>query len=162
MANSSSGPGATKAILTAGFVAGTLDITAAMTQFYIKTGKDPVIVLKYVASGVLGKTAMTGGLVEAICGLLFHYLIAFIFTLFFFWIYPKIKIMAANKWITGIVYGLFVWVVMNRVVVPLSRVTQPPFKLSAAIQAALILVFMIGLPITLIIGKYYTSIKDRN
>ncbi|MEO8172107.1 MAG: hypothetical protein ABI581_03455 [Sediminibacterium sp.] len=148
-------PGAKKTILTAWLVAGTLDILAAFTQFYIKTGKNPAIVLKYVARGVFGQDAMQGGVGMMAWGLLFHYLIALGCTLAFFFLYPNVKIMRANKWATAFVFGLLTWVITTRVIVPLSRITQGPFNLSSAIQAMLILVFMIGIPLTLIIGKYY-------
>lgn len=71
-------------IIKAGLLAGTLDISAACVQYYMKTGKNPDYVLKYVASGAFGKDAFTGGIVMSMAGLLFHYLIAFSFTLFFF------------------------------------------------------------------------------
>ena len=52
---------AASAIVLTGFIAGTLDITAACIQYYIRTGKGPANVLRYVASGVFGKEAFTGG-----------------------------------------------------------------------------------------------------
>jgi hypothetical protein len=148
-------PGAKKTILTAWLVAGTLDILAALTQFYIKTGKDPAIVLKYIARGIFGADAMKGGTGMMIWGLVFHYLIALGCTIAFFFLYPNVKIMRANKWLTAFVFGILSWVVTTRVIVPLSRITQAPFNLSAALQAMAILVVMIGLPLTFIIGKYY-------
>jgi hypothetical protein len=140
-------PGAKKAIVTAWLVAGTLDILAALTQFYIKTGKSPAIVLKYIARGVFGPEAMQGGVGMMIWGLVFHYLIALGCTIAFFFLYPNVKIMRANKWVTAFVFGILTWVVTTRVIVPLSRITQGPFNLSAAIQAMLILVVMIGVPL---------------
>ena len=47
--------------IKAGLLVGTLDITAACLQFYIKTGKGPEPVFRYIASGILGKDAFTGG-----------------------------------------------------------------------------------------------------
>jgi hypothetical protein len=150
-----SNPNAQRAILTAGLVAGTLDILAACTQFYIGTGKNPMIVLKYVASGVFGATAMTGGTAVAVWGLVFHYMIAFGLTFFFFLAYPRLSIMRKNKWVTAVAYGLFAWCVTNLIIVPLSKVTRGPFHPDKALIAAAILICMIGIPITLIIGNYY-------
>src|SRR5688500_17155151 len=67
-----------RTILFSGLLVGSLDITAALVQFYIKTGKDPLIVLKYIASAVFGKDAYAGGNKMAIYGLLFHFIIAFL------------------------------------------------------------------------------------
>ena len=152
--------GALGAILLAGFTAGTLDILSACTQYYLSSGKNPVMVLNYVASGFFGKeTAYANGPVMPIAGLLFHYLIAFSFTLFFFWLYPKWKALAWNKFVTAFGYGLFVWAVMNLLVVPMSLTPKKPFDISRAIIAATILICMIGLPVTLIIGNYYAKKK---
>lgn len=154
-------PGAKRAIITAGLIAGSLDIISACVQFYLKTGKNPVRVLKFVASGVFGKDALAEGTMYAAWGLLFHYLIAFSFTLFFFWIYPRWKVLSFNKYLTAVGYGLFVWLIMNRVVVPLSQTPKTPFQLTQAMIAATILICMIGLPLSLIIGKYYSE-KQNN
>jgi hypothetical protein len=148
-----------RSILFAGLLAGVLDIIAACVQFYMKTGKGPGPVLRYIASGVFGKKASTGGMPMAAWGLFFHFVIAFLFTMIFFWIYPKIKFLSRNLIMTGLVYGLLVWVIMNQVVVPLSSAQQGPFVLKQAIKSALIIMFCVGLPIALIIGKYYSKNK---
>ncbi|MES2329221.1 MAG: hypothetical protein V4539_06420 [Bacteroidota bacterium] len=154
-------PGAKKAILTAWLVAGTLDILAACTQFYFKTDKSPTIVLKYVASGAFGPEAMQGGIGMMIWGLVFHYLIALGCVMAFFFLYPNVKIMRANKWITAIVFALLAWVVTTRLIVPLSRIKPAPFNFSNAWKAMAILVLMIGIPITFIVGKYYDNNEKK-
>ena len=149
-------------IIKAGFLVGTLDIIAACTQFYIKTGKNPEIVLKYIASALFGKEAMSSGIKMSVVGLLLHYTIAFIFTVFFFWIYPKLKFLSPsdqviraglNIFLTAVLYCLFVWTIMNEVVVPLSKITARPFSWPGAAQAAAILIVCIGLPLSLIASK---------
>lgn len=148
-------PNAPGVILTAGLVAGTLDILCAFTHFYINTGKNPLIILKYIASGVFGPTARSGGTGAMIWGLVFHYMIAFGATLFFFWIYPRLKFISANRWVTAIVYGLFIWAVTNLVIVPLSLIHKFPSNFTQSVIAAMILIVAIGLPLSFIIGKYY-------
>ena len=151
-------PNALQTILLAGFVAGSLDILTACTQYYINTGKNPVRVLNYVASGVFGReTAYAPGVVMPLLGLLFHYIIAFLFTIFFFWLYPKWKALAWNKFVTAFVYGLFVWAVMNLLIVPMSQTPKGPFNISKASIAAVILICMIGLPVTFIVSNYYSK-----
>jgi len=153
---------ASKTILLAGFIAGSLDIITACTQYYITTGKNPVRVLNYVASGVFGKeTAYAPGVGMPILGLLFHYIIAFSFTIFFFWLYPKWKALAWNKFLTAFCYGLFVWAVMNLLVVRLSQTPKGPFDISKAGIAAAILICMIGLPVTFIVSNYYSKKEKK-
>jgi hypothetical protein len=150
-------------ILRAGLVAGTLDITAACTQYYINTGKGSGNVLRYVASGVFGKKAFTGGVPMAAWGLFFHYIIAFGLAIFFFWLFPKVKLLSKNIIVTGLLYGIFAWVVTVLIIVPLSNTPPPPpFDMRKAAIAILILMFCIGLPIALIISRYFSKNRIAN
>ncbi|NJN34942.1 MAG: hypothetical protein HC817_12500 [Saprospiraceae bacterium] len=65
-----------KIILKTALIAGSLDITAACLQAYLKTGATPDRILAYIASGVFGKKAFSGGFPMQIAGLLFHFIIA--------------------------------------------------------------------------------------
>ncbi|HZI01653.1 MAG TPA: hypothetical protein VEX63_10925 [Flavisolibacter sp.] len=143
-------------ILKAGLLVGTLDILAAFLYFFIQTGNDKVsIVLKYIASGVFGKSAMSGGVDMIIAGLVFHYIIAFAFTLVFFWLFPKIKIARQHTVLTGILYGAFIWAVMNLVVVPLSGIGSRPFNWENALINLLILIVCMGIPLSLMALAFY-------
>lgn len=152
-------PSARRSILTAWLIAGSLDIITACLFFRIRTGKNPMRVLHFVASGVFDNAALTGGALYAVYGLLLHYLITFLFTVFFFRVYPKLNFFSINKWITAILYGSFVWAVMNLLILPLSHTPKSPIQPGQAIIAALILICMIGLPLSFIIGKYYADRK---
>lgn len=146
----------TNPILTAVLVAGTLDIIGAFTHFYLVRHMNPApVVLKYIASGVFGADAMKGGAGMMAIGLLFHYIIVLGCVLVFYGLYPRVSLMRFNKWITAVVYALLVWVVTNLVIVPLSLVKRGPFNLQHALIAMLILVLMIGIPITFIVGNYF-------
>jgi len=142
-------------ILLSGLLVATLDITAACTDYFIATGKGPEGVLRFVASGVFGKEAFTGSSAMLAWGLLFHYIIAFSFTIFFFWLYPKIKFMSAYPILTAVVYGIFMWVITTRIVMPLSNTPPGTFHFWKAMKAILILVIMIGLPLSFIAKKYF-------
>ncbi len=145
-----------KAVLITTLIAGTLDILSAYVHVYILTHQVSKKMFNYIASGALGpENAMNGGWDVIVLGIFFHYFIAFSFTLFFFLIYNKLKLGKFNKYIVGLIYGLFAWFVMNRLVLPLSRLPQNPFNLKNAIIGALILMFMIGLPISLMAHNYF-------
>ena len=142
------------AIAWAGLLAGTLDILAACGNFSIQTGRDPTIVLKFVASGALGPDALAGGWLTALAGLFFHFVIAFSWTTLFFIVYPKLP---RGNWIVyGLVYGVVVWLLMNLVVLPMTRIQARPFNWNSAITGAIILMLMIGLPISYLARKYHT------
>jgi uncharacterized membrane protein YagU involved in acid resistance len=144
-----------KTIVLAGLLVGSLDIIAAFVNFYSKTGKDPLIVLKYIASAIFGKEAYSGGNIMAVVGLLLHFLIAFIWTAFFFLIYPKFRFLSVNRILTGILCGIFIWFVMSHAVVPMSKASGGAFNLKQAIIDVLILIGAIGLPLSFIAHKYY-------
>ncbi len=150
-------PSPVKAVLLAGFTAGTLDIIAAITSFSIKKGMlsaEPV--LKFIATGIFGRPALKGGGEMVAAGLLFHYIIAFCFTIAYFLLYPHIPFLRKYVVISGLLYGIVVWVIMNRVVLPLSLVPQAPFKwsINTFIQMGILMV-CIGLPVALITHWYY-------
>jgi membrane protease YdiL (CAAX protease family) len=144
-------------ILLSGFLVGTLDITSACINTYIFFGKGPAFVLKFVATSFFGKSAFTGGTNIAVYGLLIHYAIAFTWTIFFFLIYPKISILAKNRVITGIAYGLFVWLVMNLIAVPLTLTPQGHFHFVQTTINIVILMVMIGMPLSFIAYRYYSK-----
>lgn len=145
-----------KRVLLTGLVAGTLDILSAYTKGFIQTGHLSKRMFQFIAGGALGlKNSMAGGIGVILLGVFFHYFIAFSFTLFFFLIYKKMNISSFNKYVSGLVYGVFVWLVMNFVVWPLSMLPHYPFNLQSAIIEALILMVMIGLPISLSANSYY-------
>ena len=144
-----------KTIALSGLLVGSLDISAALIQFYLKTGKDPLIVLKYITSAVAGKEAFSGGNSMAIVGLLLHFFFSFIWTILFFLIYPKLKLQSRNRILTGVLYGIFIWIIMTRVVVPMTMATTSAFNWKQAGIAASILIAAIGLPLSFIAARYY-------
>jgi hypothetical protein len=161
-------------------LAGTLDMSAAIVQVYfmyghgsnLKPGPDntpqPVSFLTYlthggpdricksIASGIFGSEATSGGVLMAAWGLVIHFMIAFLFTAFLFLIYPVIAKAIKNKFIIAILYGLFIWAVMNLIVVPLSISHKLPSIAWKTLIDEGILTCMIGLPVALIAHRYYS------
>lgn len=131
-------------------LAGTLDILAAFIQQYSKTGRNPLPVLTFIASGVFGRKAFEGGGEMLALGLIFHFLIALIFTIILFQAFRRFPALGRYRFITGIVYGVFIWAVMQFIVLPLSN--TPPLKLTLArsIPSILILIACMGLPLALL------------
>ncbi|MEO6719374.1 MAG: hypothetical protein ABIN67_03370 [Ferruginibacter sp.] len=142
-------------ILKATLIAGSLDIIFALTQFYIKTQKSPVLVLRYIASAVFGKSANNDGAVMPAVGLLFHYLVVLGWVTIFFLIYPKIILVIKNSIVAGLLYAIVIWLGMSFVVLPLTLVPSRSLQIQQALIAILILMVAIGLPLGLIMKKYY-------
>jgi uncharacterized membrane protein YagU involved in acid resistance len=110
------------AILLAGLIAGTLDIGAAA----LINGRNPLIILLYISSGLLGKVSFQSGLPAVLLGLVMQWLMSLIIA--------AVYVLASNRfpelkpyWIAGgLAYGVGIFLVMNYVVVPLSEVARLP------------------------------------
>jgi hypothetical protein len=152
-----------KNVLLTGLFVGTTDLVAAYVIQWIKTGKFADKMLHYIAGGVLGlKTSMQGGDGVAFLGLFLHYLIAFLFTLFFFLVLPRLKFLWFNKYLVGMLYGVFVAVVMGQLILPLTPLPMAPFNLSASIVDWLTLGVVLGIPIAYNAYKYYGAERPEN
>jgi hypothetical protein len=139
-------------ILIAWMLAGTLDIATAVLYYVGPSITGATTLLQGIASGVLGVRAFAGGLETAAFGLVLHYLIALIWTLVLFVCLGAFKALTRHLTLTGVVYGIVIWLTMNLIVLPLSKVGHTPIHLRPAITGAIILVFCIGLPIALVVG----------
>ena len=148
-------------VIILGCLVGTLDIASALVDYYIATQKNPVIVFKFIASGMLGQSAFAGGIGIILLGLLLHYAIALLFTGLFLSLYNKLPIMAKNRLITGLLYGIFIGLVMNFIVVPLSFTPNMPYTTFKVIKAIFILICMIGLPLSFFIERFINSEKQN-
>lgn len=157
MANTRSiSPDQKKIFLLAGFLAGTLDIVSAILLHTILSGTfRPVGLLQGIASGAFGKSAFEGGIPMAMVGLLFHYLIAFSWVLAYFLIFPRIPSIRKHRIWSGLLYGVLIWVIMNKVVIPLSEIKPAPFRWDRALMNMIILMVMVGLPASLFAHRYY-------
>jgi hypothetical protein len=144
------------AVLLTALVAGTLDITAAITYYcFIVKALGPQKLLMGIAAGALGNSIFWNQPMTALTGLFFHYLIALGFTASYFTLYGFIPFLGKHKIISGLLFGLLVWVLMNLVVLPLSRVHHYPIRLQAALIGAGILVCCIGIPVAWMTKRYY-------
>lgn len=133
------------AILWGGFVAGTLDIGAAS----LISGYNPIIILKYIACGVLGKGAMAGGLPEAALGMVLQWAMSLVIAAIFVLLVGR-RVAVTRQWpVWGVAYGAVVFFVMNYAVVPLSALQKVPhfsvFSFVANLAAMLLFGWIIAL-----------------
>jgi hypothetical protein len=142
-------------VLVTGLIAGTLDIIAACLSAYIQRGTTPEKLLQFVASGLFGADAFTGGTLMAITGLIMHFMIATSWTLLFYLLYPRLRFLRKNTITAGIIYGAFVWIMMNFVILPITNIPKSSFNLTSAFIGMVILMLMIGMPNSVRAGRYY-------
>ena len=150
-------------ILTSLFVAVT-DLVLAYSMQYAKTGEFADKMLLYMAGGALGlDTSMQGGFWVQLLGLIFHFFIAFSFTLLVFIVFQRLKLQTLNVfWILllGMLYSPFVQCFMQFIVLPLTRLPAPsPITLESAKVGWTIFGVVFGIPIFLSASKYYSEKK---
>ncbi|MDT4966804.1 MAG: hypothetical protein QOJ64_1541 [Acidobacteriota bacterium] len=143
-----------KAILWAGLIAGTLDITGAIVISAFR-GTMPIKVLQSVASGLLGAASYEGGLTTALLGLGLHFVIATGAATVFCFASTIFRFLVRQPIISGVIYGIAVYLFMNFVVLPLSPFPQgAPVPISRRIIGLLVIIFCVGLPISLIVRQF--------
>lgn len=136
-------------VLAGGLVAGTLDIVYACAFWALKLDVPAQRIMQSVAAGLLGKASFAGGAATAALGLVLHYLIALSMS--------GVYYLAARHWPPlwqrplsyGAIYGLVVYIIMNYVIVPLSRAgpgSKDPLWITLTIAVH---VFLIGIPIAI-------------
>lgn len=141
-------------IFLGGLIAGTLDLTAACVYSWLRASVSPIRVFQFIASGVLGTESFTGGAKSAVLGVVLHFLIATVATTIFYFASRAWFFLIEHPIVSGLLYGIPVYAVMNFVVLPLSQVTQRPQPMSSRLINLVILMFCIGLPIALIVRRY--------
>lgn len=147
-----------RAVAFTGLVAGTCDITAAIIINCVLAGKMKITtLLQAIASGVFGKKAFEGGIEMALYGLTFHYLIALIFTILYFLLFPYVTVLRRYRLFSGLLYGFFAWLVMNLLVLPLSNVAPQRLHLGSSITGIAVLMVMLGLPIAFMTAAWYSK-----
>jgi hypothetical protein len=142
------------AILLGGVVAGALDIAYAFTASGLMRGTQPLTVLQAIASGLLGREAFRGGVEAGVLGGALHFFMTTVMAGVFVlaslalpWLRER-----AVQW--GLIYGGGIFLVMNYIVVPLSRAAGriPPVEVYAA--GFVVHMLLVGLPIALIARLY--------
>lgn len=110
------------AIVLAGIAAGTIDIGAAS----LISGYDPLFISRFIAGGVLGKSALSGGLETAALGVALQWAMSMIIAALFVAASRVLPVLREHWLLGGIAYGVPVYFVMEYVVVPLSAWHRSP------------------------------------
>lgn len=138
-----------------GLVAGTLDISENLI-FNAFRHVTPKMVFHYIASGLIdGRSFSLGGASVAL-GVVIHYAIAMTWTVIFYLLSRKLIVLTRHAAISGIIYGGIVYIIMNFLVLPLTRVPHAAkaATLASRISGVLALLFCIGLTIALLVRKF--------
>lgn len=154
-AASSARASALSVILRIGLIAGTVDITDNLIFNHFRS-ITPYMVFQYIASGLIGMKSFELGEASVALGVALHYLIAIGWTVIFYAASRKATILVRRPVVCGLLYGGFVYLFMNWVVLPLSGVphVRSAITLANRINGVLAVVLFIGLTIALLVRKY--------
>lgn len=129
-----------------GVIAGSLDIAYAITYWGVTQHVPAQRILHSVASGLIGReAALAGGATTASLGLFLHYFIALVMAAVYAFATTRIVWMRRHPWLASTGYGLWLFVAMNFIVVPLSRAGGkglPPDVLWIVLSIAVHVVFV--------------------
>ena len=119
-------------IVIAGLLAGTIDLGAAC----LINSAHPVVILHAIASGLIGRSARTGGMSTAALGLVLQWAMSMLIAAIY------LGVMASHperrrRWVSsGILAGIVIFAVMNYLVVPLSAAPfRPPLTVHGLTHA---------------------------
>jgi hypothetical protein len=142
-----------QAIFWAGTACGLLDITAAFITWGVQ-GVSPSRLLQAIASGWLGAEAFQGGWQASLLGAFFHFFIAFSAATVFYVASRTMRFLTQHAILSGVAYGVAVYLVMNFVVIPLSCLHAAPFSPARALLAIATHMVCVGLPIALVVKRF--------
>jgi hypothetical protein len=152
--------GAFRAILAAGLVVGVLDISSAFVIWW-QRGVGTRRGLQGIAAGLLGAKAFDGGLVTAGLGLALHFFVAFVVVTVFYLATRRIEFLTSHPVVSGVLYGIGVYIVMYWFVLPTAF---PTFRhrLWNELLAVAIHISLIGLPCALIVRRYAQQTRQSS
>ena len=148
-------------IAGAALLIGTLDLIDAFV-FFGCLGVPAMRIPQSIASGFLGQFAYHDGMVSASFGLILHYLIAFSIAGTYMYVSGELPL-HRKPILSGAIYGVVVYCVMNYIVIPISNFyPQPHFAVRPFINGILGHILLIGIPLGLIAKRYVEGPKKKN
>jgi hypothetical protein len=137
-----------QAVIVATLACGILDATAATTQAAL-LGIPAQRVWQTVASGVMGPRAFERGWHTGTFGLALHFIISFTISTIYVLASQRLPFLLKYPLTAGAFYGIDVYIVMNYIVLPLSRRAKRPFNRNFALTQLVIHICIVGWSIAL-------------
>lgn len=110
-----------------------------------------IVLLQFIASGILGMAAFAGGLGTALLGLVIHLVNSLVIAAVFMLAATRLSVLRRNIILGGLLYGVVVYFVMEFVVTPLSAAPPPEgIVLAVVVEGIIGHALTIGLPLAFI------------
>ena len=151
-----------KAILIGGLICGALDLLFAIS-FAGYNGAAPSRVLQTIASGLLGDAAFAAGIGVAILGVGCHFALSILWAVVFAIASWRLPVLARRPFVTGLAFGVIVFLCMRLLVLPLSAYPHPvTFKPLATVLDLLSHMLLFGVPIAMIVSRAIRARRPNN
>jgi hypothetical protein len=152
-------------ILYGGLAVGILDGLFALIFYGLILGVKPMRIFQPVAAGVLGReAAREGGVRTFLLGLLLHFIVAACIAAAYYVASLILPVLIRYAVISGLIYGMIAYLVMNYVIIPLSAIgpSSATKRLSVFLTEIIGHALLVGLPIALLARRSAVSKKrDR-
>lgn len=146
-------PNAFTTIAGGGLLAGLLDGAHAVIYYSLIGGIPTAGIFRYIASGLIGShaAAKAGGL-AVLLGVALHFCIAIGAAAVYYFAACRLAILIRRPFVSGITFGVGLYLFMNYIVIPLSAVPKNPnaaFSWADFASEIFAHVVLVGLPIAL-------------
>ena len=122
-------------------------------------GASPARVFQGIAAGAMGRAAFTGGAGAVVLGVFFHTLISVVAAGVYVLAADRWDALRRRPWLGGLVLGTLCYVVMNFVVVPMSRIGPRPLPAPPLLLVSFAIhLLLFGVPIAWVA----TRVLDRS
>lgn len=147
-------------LLAAGVLVAMLDgAFAAVLYVYVLRACSAAQLMQSIAAGLLGRAAFRGGSATVVLGLALHFAVAFGWT----FVYAALRATSARlreltattrgALVTGAAFGVFIWLAMDLLVLPLSRASPTPFWSPLFVILLTWHALGVGIPLALILRE---------
>jgi hypothetical protein len=148
-------------VAVAGLLAGLFDIVFAFV-FYGSQGAGPELILRFIASGILGRSAFAGGYAPVALGALLHFFIALCAAALYWSVSRRYPLLVRRPLACGALFGIMVYSVMHFIVLPLSRIGFRLPSLHDAIGELFSHIVLFGMVIALGAARAHSVSNQRS
>ena len=148
-------------VALSGLAGGALDLLFAFL-YYGHQGAGPGVILRSIASGILGADAFRAGAWVLPLGAALHFLIAVCAAFVYYLASPSFPVLVRRPVACGAAFGVAVYVFMHQLVLPLSRVHHRVMPLADVIGELFSHIFLFGIVIALGVSRAVTAAGRRS
>lgn len=141
-----------RAIAAAGVICGILDGLSAILLFGA-FGSTPAQIFQGIASGALGRAALTGGTAAVVIGVIAHFTVAFGAAAAYYAVSSVRPELNEHPIIAGVLFGVAVHLFMTFVVIPLSAIGSRPIVWPAFLSVLVVHMVVVGPSISVTVSR---------